>query len=160
MKLSFVAEEPKSGLLRRFVGVPISHTNTHMHPVETHWRSLSTQHTADTRKEYPCFQRDSNPRSQQSSDRGPAPYITRPPWSAPVELWSYKFSFSESPCIMIYTPTHLIRQSQNLHKICCPVCFLRNQTDSAAVHTLRAGARLISKRGDPDPYSVKHVERA
>jgi len=60
---------------------------------------------------------------------------------------------------MIYTTTHLIRQSQNLHKVCCPVCFLQKKTDSSAVRTLRAGARLISECGDPDPYSVKHVER-
>ena len=60
---------------------------------------------------------------------------------------------------MIYTPTHLILKSQNLHKVCCPVCFLQNKTDSAAVLTVRAGARLISKSREPDPNSFKHEER-
>jgi len=32
-------------------------------------RPLPTQHTTNTRHEYPCHQRDSNPRSQQSSGR-------------------------------------------------------------------------------------------
>jgi len=49
---------------------------------------------------------------------------------------------------MIYAPTHLTLQTQNLHKACCPVCFLQNKTDSAAVRTLRAGATLISKSED------------
>lgn len=159
MNVSFGEQQPKLGILRRFVGVSRSHTNTHTHTVRTLWKSLSTQHTADTSEENPCSQRDSNPWSQQSSCRGPAPYMARPPWPVPVQVWSNIFSFSESPC-MIYTPTHLILQRQNLHKVCCPVCFLQNKIDSAAVRTRRAGARLISKSGDPDPYSVKHEERA
>jgi hypothetical protein len=61
---------------------------------------------------------------------------------------------------MIYTPTHVILKSQNLHKVCCPVCFLQNKTDSAAVRIVRAGTKLISKSGEPDPNSFKHEVRA
>jgi hypothetical protein len=106
--------------------VSISHTNTHTHPVGTLRRSLSTQHTTYASDENPCSQRDSIPRSHQSSGRGPVPYMVRPPWSDPVKVWFYIFSFLESRC-MIYIPTHLKLQNQNLHKACCPVCFLQKK---------------------------------
>ena len=40
------------------------------------------QHTTPARDRYPCPHRDSNPQSQQVSDRRPTPYIARSPGSA------------------------------------------------------------------------------
>ena len=44
--------------------------------LSTSLRPLSTQHTANTRNEHSCPQRDSNPRFQQSNGRRPTLYTT------------------------------------------------------------------------------------
>ena len=52
----------------------------------------------------------------------------------------------------------MILQSQHLHKVCCPMCFLHNKADSAAVRTLGATARLISRSVAYGPFTVKQEE--